>query len=121
LLSKKENGFGFSYIIKCSWSVEDNRHIHIGRNAFFKGTIDARSVTIEGKVRGEVNAADKILIREGGLVEGPIKTQKILLEEGASQNGRIILTDNCSDEVEDIVTGKENEQPEEEKPVPSDK
>ncbi len=99
----------------------DDKHTCICRDTFFEGTINARSVTVEGKVRGEVNAADKILIREGGLVEGPIKTQKILLEEGASHDGRIVLTHNRSDEVEDTDTGKENEQREEKKLAPPEK
>lgn len=69
----------------------EHTHTRIGPGTYFKGTINTRTLTVEGTVEGEVNAVDKVLIKKGGLIEGPIQAGKISFEEGGRHRGIIKL------------------------------
>lgn len=92
----------------------------IGKDTTIQGTITAEEVIVEGTVEGEINATNRILIRSGGKVDGPIQTRKILLEEGSIHNGSIKLDFEVNDEPEQKVTPKESGPQPEQKPVQSD-
>lgn len=48
---------------------------------------------MEGSIKGEINAREKVYIKNGGVIEGPIRTKKILLEDGAQHFGLIRLNE----------------------------
>lgn len=60
----------------------------------FRGSISTPDeVVVEGSVYGEVEAARKVTILSGAEVRGPIRTPKILLQEGAYHLGALSLSD----------------------------
>lgn len=65
--------------------------IFIDRNTSFEGAITAKEVIVEGTVKGDVTASDKVLIKNGGVINGDIITEKLLFEEGGEHNGLIRL------------------------------
>lgn len=69
----------------------DNNQIIISKNTLFKGEISAASITIEGKVIGNLTATTSILINEHGWVEGHICAPKIYLAKGCHHEGNIYL------------------------------
>jgi len=69
----------------------DENETFIGKDTSFNGTITARKVTVEGLVKGDVNASERVLIKKDGIVDGDIRTQKLLCEEGAKHAGMIQL------------------------------
>lgn len=69
----------------------EDTHTQIGPGTCFQGTINTRTLTVEGTVKGEVNAVDNVLIKKGGLIEGPVQTGKISFEEGGRHRGIIKL------------------------------
>lgn len=67
------------------------RSIFIDKNTSFEGSITATEVIVEGSIKGDVIASEKVLIKNGGVVDGDIITEKILFEEGGEHNGLIRL------------------------------
>ncbi|MHA2656726.1 MAG: bactofilin family protein [bacterium JZ-2024 1] len=73
----------------------------VGKMGYVRGNVKGRSVFIFGKIEGNVEAQERLEILEGGLVEGDIKTKRLVVYEGAAFRGR------C--EMEDIVVQPSSE------------
>lgn len=69
--------------------IETQSGITIGPNGKVKANIKAREVAIFGAVRGNVEVAEKIAIREKGSLIGDIKTAGISIDDGAYFKGSI--------------------------------
>lgn len=61
----------------------------LSKTAFMHGDILAKSIIVDGKVEGNLRAADLLEIKSEGKVKGEIFTQKLSIEDGAEFNGRI--------------------------------
>jgi cytoskeletal protein CcmA (bactofilin family) len=70
-------------------SVESQSTVTIGPNGKVKANIRAREVAIYGSVRGNIEVAEKIAIREKGSLIGDIKTAGISIDDGAYFKGSI--------------------------------
>lgn len=66
-------------------------YIFIGKGTSFNGTLTARKVVVEGYVEGDVHAAQKVLIKSEGIVNGCIQTEKLLFEKGGQHSGLVHL------------------------------
>lgn len=65
--------------------------IFIDRNTSFNGTITAEEVIVEGIVKGDITASEKVLVKNGAVINGDILTNQLLFEEGGKHNGMIRL------------------------------
>lgn len=54
-----------------------------------EGDVIARDVTVSGEVTGQIVATDIAHIRAGANVTGSVITRRIVLEDGATFNGRV--------------------------------
>ena len=63
--------------------------VTIGRSATVRGQVVAREVIILGHVVGDINATDKVIIRESGNVEGDVVSPIVAIADGAHFRGRI--------------------------------
>jgi len=70
-------------------TVESQSTVTIGPNGKVKANIRAREVAIYGAVRGNIEVAEKIAIREKGSLIGDIKTAGISIDDGAYFKGSI--------------------------------
>jgi len=61
----------------------------IGSTAQLTSEIDAREVTVYGKVVGNLHARDRVDVKTDGSVIGDISTARISIEDGAQFKGRI--------------------------------
>ena len=59
----------------------------LGATAKVDAELEVGELEVEGALRGEVKAAHRILIRNGGLVEANIVTAKLAIETGAVFRG----------------------------------
>ena len=66
----------------------DNR-VTIGRNGNVTANIVAREVVIMGKVQGNVECADRLDLRNEGVLSGDVVTHRISIEEGAVLKGGV--------------------------------
>ena len=72
--------------------VESQSLVTVGPNGKVRANIKAREVIVFGSVRGNVDVAEKIAIRDKGSVIGDIKTAGISIDDGAYFKGSIDIS-----------------------------
>src|SRR5215475_14131317 len=74
--------------VEGSINLQGNR-VTVGRNGQVTANITAREIIVLGKVRGNVNASDRVDIRSEGSLSGDVVAQRISIEDGAFFKGGI--------------------------------
>ena len=74
--------------VEGSINLPGNR-VTVGRNGQVSANILAREVVVLGKVRGNLNASDRVDIRSEGSLTGDVIAQRISIEDGAFFKGGI--------------------------------
>jgi cytoskeletal protein CcmA (bactofilin family) len=74
--------------VEGSINLPGNR-VTVGRNGQVAANILAREVVVLGKVRGKINASDRVDIRSEGSLTGDVIAQRISIEDGAFFKGGI--------------------------------
>jgi cytoskeletal protein CcmA (bactofilin family) len=74
--------------VEGSISLPGNR-VTVGRNGVVAANITAREIVVLGKVRGNLNASDRVDIRNEGSLTGDVVAQRISIEDGAFFKGGI--------------------------------
>jgi cytoskeletal protein CcmA (bactofilin family) len=64
----------------------------IGMNGLIEGSVDARNITLAGKVMGTLTAAQKLVLGEKSVMKGDIRTARLIVDEGAVFDGRSSMT-----------------------------
>jgi cytoskeletal protein CcmA (bactofilin family) len=66
-----------------------NNSLTVGPNGKVRANVSAKSVVIQGKLDGSVNASERVELRKSAVVTGDVTTQRIAIEEGAFLKGKI--------------------------------
>jgi len=74
--------------VEGSINLPGNR-VTVGRNGHVAAMVTAREVVVEGKVVGNVNAADRLHVRSEASLTGDVSAQRISIEDGAFFKGQI--------------------------------
>jgi len=74
--------------VEGSINLSGNR-VTVGRNGVVAANINAREIVVLGKVRGNMNASDRVDIRGEGSLTGDVVSQRISIEDGAYFKGGI--------------------------------
>src|SRR5438270_335924 len=74
--------------VEGSINLAGNR-VTVGRNGQVAANIAAREIVVLGKVRGNLNASDRVDIRNEGSLTGDVVAQRISIEDGAFFKGGI--------------------------------
>jgi cytoskeletal protein CcmA (bactofilin family) len=74
--------------VEGSINLPGNR-VTVGRNGQVTAKISAREIVVLGKVKGNVNASDRVDIRSEGSLSGDVVAQRISIEDGAFFKGGI--------------------------------
>ena len=74
--------------VEGSINLPGNR-VTVGRNGVVSANISAREIVVLGKVRGNMNASDRVDIRSEGSLSGDVVAQRISIEDGAYFKGGI--------------------------------
>lgn len=70
--------------------IEVRDHVvRVGREAQVNAEIAARAVIVDGNVKGNITATERIELSEHGVVEGDIASPKIAMADGAQFRGKI--------------------------------
>lgn len=69
-----------------------NNGLTVGQNGQVKAEIHAKTVTIVGRVVGNVSAGERVEIQATGVVEGDVRTPKLVVHEGAVLNGSVQMS-----------------------------
>ncbi len=71
--------------------LKGNR-LTIGPNGRVKANISARSAVIQGKLEGNITAADRVDLKQSAIVTGDIVTQRISIDDGAYFKGGVDIS-----------------------------
>jgi cytoskeletal protein CcmA (bactofilin family) len=102
--------------VEGSISLPGNR-VTVGRNGQVSANISAREVVVLGKVRGNVNASDRVDIRSEGSLTGDVAAQRISIEDGAFFKGGIDIRKPGSNEKTSEAKSSSNAAAEKQVPV----
>ena len=59
-----------------------------GDEAFLQGEISVGTIISSGRIAGNINASQKVHILAPGIIEGNIRTPKLIIEEGVTFDGK---------------------------------
>jgi cytoskeletal protein CcmA (bactofilin family) len=86
-------------------SIELRGHsLVVGPNSHIRANINARHVVIQGRVEGNVTAAERVELKHTAALTGDIVTKRIAVEEGASFKGSIDLQKDESEKKDSTST-----------------
>ncbi len=73
--------------------VTATESIAVGLSGEIEGNVTAKTVMVGGKIRGAVNAAEKIVFEGKSVVRGDIRATRLIVDEGAVFDGRVSMSD----------------------------
>ena len=74
---------------KLEGSVRTPGKLHIDREAKMQADVRAGSIAIEGQVRGNLVASDRVELKSTADYEGDLSASKLIVEEGAIFKGHV--------------------------------
>jgi cytoskeletal protein CcmA (bactofilin family) len=68
----------------------------VGATGVVQGNVEAKNVSIAGTVHGNVVAAEKLILEEKSVMRGDIRATVLVIDEGATFDGRCAMTKQTS-------------------------
>jgi cytoskeletal protein CcmA (bactofilin family) len=77
-------------------SVDLKQHsVTVGSEGDVKASIIGRVVTVEGRVEGNINADEQVILRSSAWVQGDITAPRVVLEDGARFRGGVDMGESA--------------------------
>jgi cytoskeletal protein CcmA (bactofilin family) len=70
-------------------AVTTKGKVHVGKTGSLSAEVNGGSVTIEGKVKGNVTATDRVTLEATSNVFGDLNATKLVVNEGATFVGKV--------------------------------
>lgn len=74
--------------------IDSNAVLVIGKNGKVESEINIGVIIINGEVKGNIHAKERVEINSGGHVIGTIKTPRLIVKDGANLEAQCNTTDN---------------------------
>ena len=72
--------------------VSATQNIAVGGSGDVEGNVNAKTVSIGGKVKGTIVAQEKLVFEAKAVVRGDIKAAKLVIDEGAVFDGKCVMS-----------------------------
>jgi cytoskeletal protein CcmA (bactofilin family) len=86
--------------IRVDGSIEGHvtvrQRLVLGEGGSIHGDIDAREAVVAGFIRGNITVGETLVLKPSAKIDGDIATGKIIIESGASFNGRCSMNAHVS-------------------------
>ena len=79
--------------------------VTIGPNGRVQADIEAREIIVQGALRGNLNASERIHLGQPSRVQGTLQTPRLGIEDGANLSGKVDMT-RASDSRNESPAGK---------------
>jgi cytoskeletal protein CcmA (bactofilin family) len=66
--------------------------VTVGPNGRVQADIEAREIMVQGTVRGNLKASERIHLGEASRVQGSLQTPRLGIEDGAKLRGKVDMT-----------------------------
>jgi len=70
-------------------TIDPKGKLTIGPNGRVKANVNACAVVVQGKLEGNIQASDRVDLKQSAVVTGDIATQRISIDEGAYFKGSV--------------------------------
>jgi cytoskeletal protein CcmA (bactofilin family) len=75
--------------------VTAGESLAVGLTGEVEGNVTAKNVTVGGKIRGTLSAAEKIVFEGKSVVRGDVRATRLVVDEGCIFDGRISMTEKA--------------------------
>jgi cytoskeletal protein CcmA (bactofilin family) len=96
---------------KLDGDISSEGSLNLGDNAVVKGNINVNTVTVRGKINGNISAREKIDIKSKTEMFGDIRAPKLVVEEGVTFVGKSEVNPNKVAPMAPTATVNANESP----------
>jgi cytoskeletal protein CcmA (bactofilin family) len=79
---------------KVEGEISSSGVLTVGENAEIKGEIKTKSVTVLGKVHGNITVEERCELKSHAVLHGDLKATRLVIEEGATFVGKSEVTPN---------------------------
>ncbi|MEK0449291.1 MAG: hypothetical protein RL088_1559 [Verrucomicrobiota bacterium] len=79
---------------KIEGEITSSGVLTVGENAEIKGEIKTKSVTILGKVHGNITVEERCELKSHAILHGDLKATRLVIEDGATFVGKSEVTPN---------------------------
>ncbi|MDD5067502.1 MAG: polymer-forming cytoskeletal protein [bacterium] len=76
---------------KFEGEIDATGHLFIGKDADVKANIKARNISVYGRIKGNVEAFERLELFSGAELIGDIKTPDFIIQSGCVFNGNCIM------------------------------
>ncbi len=73
-------------------NVNAKANAAIGPSGKVDGNLSAKNVSLSGKLKGAINASEKLILESKSVLHGDIKASKLVVDEGALFDGKCSMT-----------------------------
>jgi len=81
---------------KLEGKIRVDRKVTVNAGAEVEGDVQAKSVTIGGRVHGQVMASERAELLSTGRVQGNVHAPRIVMAEGAQIQGRVVMPSDAA-------------------------
>lgn len=60
-----------------------------------EGNITGKNITIGGKIRGSVSAAEKVVFESKSVIRGDVRATKLVIDEGSIFDGKVSMSEKA--------------------------
>ena len=75
-------------------NIKTKSKIALGQFAFVEGNIYAQNAELSGTLKGKIHVYNTLVLKPSSVVEGQIKTNNLLIEQGATFSGTCKMESN---------------------------
>ncbi len=72
-------------------AIRLTKDLDVAKGAVLEAQVDAQAVHVSGRVTGNVNAAESLVVEAGAMVVGDVVTPRLVIHEGAHFKGRVTM------------------------------
>jgi cytoskeletal protein CcmA (bactofilin family) len=80
---------GMRLMGKLEGKINTPGRLHIAREARMQADVEAGAITVEGDVRGNLTANERIEMKQSARYEGDLRASKLVVDEGAVFSGHV--------------------------------
>ena len=81
---------------KFEGQIKTPGRLHVAKEAELQADVEAAAVIIEGRVKGNLSASDRIELKNSAVYEGDLTSGKLVVDEGASLTGHVTVGPNAA-------------------------
>ena len=82
---------GLRLMGKFEGKINTGGRLHVAREARMAADVDGGSIVVEGEVKGNLTANDRVELKQSARLEGDLRATKLTVDEGAVFSGHVTV------------------------------